>query len=139
MKAKVKSTGEIIEVKPERDGFFIDETNSNPYKFEELEFIDDNTQQPMFASLLNNMFSNPFDNLKAMEERYAREYWTNKHCEIIMKLLELFKDTIRDDGQRISTALVYARAIINDIKAYERGEQVVNTGYESKTDNNGQQ
>lgn len=136
MKAKVKATGEIIEVKPERDGFFIDETNSNPYKFEDLEFIDDNGEtspisNPMFASVLNDMYGNPF--MKSFEDRQRREYWTNKHFEVVFQLLGMFSP-INDYNQRLSTALVYASAIINDIKAYERGEQVVNTGYETKTD-----
>lgn len=38
MKAKVKSTGEVVDVRPERDGFFVDEENNNVYKFEDLDF-----------------------------------------------------------------------------------------------------
>ena len=35
IKAKVKSTGELVNVRPERDGFFVDEENNNVYKFDE--------------------------------------------------------------------------------------------------------
>ena len=38
MKARVKSTGEVVDVRPERDGYFVDDENNNVYKFEDLDF-----------------------------------------------------------------------------------------------------
>lgn len=89
MKARVKATGEYVEVKPERDGFFIDEANSNPYKFDELDFIDTPDQQSnMFAGLLGSML-NP---LAGLDKSMDSQFWVSKHSECIFKLLDLLKD-----------------------------------------------
>lgn len=118
MKAKVKATGEIVDVKPERDGFFIDEVNSNPYKFEDLEFfVDDKENQPvgflggMLGSLLNP--SNPFDN---MNKQLYDQFWATEHEKIIFKLIELFKERYYDFPDRLSAAMSYARIILNEMK-----------------------
>lgn len=65
MKAKVKSTGEVVDVRPERDGFFVDEENNNVYKFEDLDFTykDENQFQDPFASMLSG-FLNPTKDLQ---------------------------------------------------------------------------
>lgn len=120
MKAKVKSTGEIVNVRPERDGFFVDEENNNVYKFEELEFVeetelDEETKRmAQMKSIFPSLFQMPDFNKNEMEK-----FWAEKHIDVIFRLLlfDQFKDI--NDMQSFATALSYARTIIQEVKGQQ--------------------
>lgn len=120
MKAKVKSTGEIVNVRPERDGFFVDEENNNVYKFDELEFVeeselDDETKRmEQMKNMFPSLFQMPDFNKNEMEK-----FWAEKHIDVIFRLLlfDQFKDI--NDMQSFATALSYARTIIQEVKGQQ--------------------
>lgn len=120
MKAKVKSTGEIVNVRPERDGFFVDEENNNVYKFDELEFVeeaelDEETKRmAQMKSIFPSLFQMPDFNKNEMEK-----FWAEKHIDVIFRLLlfDQFKDV--NDMQSFATALSYARTIIQEVKGQQ--------------------
>lgn len=120
IKAKVKSTGELVNVRPERDGFFVDEENNNVYKFDELEFVeeeglDDETKRmEQMKNMFPSLFQMPDFNKNEMEK-----FWAEKHIDVIFRLLlfEQFKDI--NDMNTFATALSYARTIIQEVKGQQ--------------------
>jgi len=120
IKAKVKSTGELVNVRPERDGFFVDEENNNVYKFDELEFfeeteLDEETKRmAQMKSIFPSLFQMPDFNKNEMEK-----FWAEKHIDVIFRLLlfDQFKDI--NDMQAFATALSYARTIIQEVKGQQ--------------------
>lgn len=112
MKAKVKATGEIIEVTEAKNGYYID-NDSNPYKAEDIEIIEDAKQPAMFAEMLANML-NPFGS-KEMEERYRSEFWVNKHIDVFFKTAEMLKSFNLNKEDLLSSTLVFAKVIIKDL------------------------
>lgn len=117
IKAKVKSTGELVNIRPERDGFFVDEENNNIYKFDELEFLeetelDEETKRmAQMKSIFPSLFQMPDFNKNEMEK-----FWAEKHIDVIFRLLlfDQFKDI--NDMQAFATALSYARTIIQEVR-----------------------
>ena len=120
IKAKVKSTGELVNVRPERDGFFVDEDNSNVYKFDDLEFVDetetdeDTKRMEQMKNMFPSLFQMPDFNKNEMEK-----FWAEKHIDVIFRLLlfDQFKDI--NDMQAFATALSYARTIIQEVKGQQ--------------------
>lgn len=120
IKAKVKSTGELVNVRPERDGFFVDEDNSNVYKFDDLEFVDetetdeDAKRMEQMKNMFPSLFQMPDFNKNEMEK-----FWAEKHIDVIFRLLlfDQFKDI--NDMQAFATALSYARTIIQEVKGQQ--------------------
>lgn len=80
MKARVKSTGEVVDVRPERDGYFVDDENNNVYKFEDLDFTykEENPFQDPFASMLSG-FLNP---TKDLQKDFKEQFYVNKFIEV---------------------------------------------------------
>ena len=125
MRAKVKSTGEIVNVRPERDGFFVDEENNNVYKFDELEFVeetemDEETKRiSQMKSIFPSLFQMPDFNKNEMEK-----FWAEKHIDVIFRLLlfDQFKDV--NDMQSFATALSYARTIMQEVKGQQNAMPV---------------
>ena len=116
MKAKVKSSGDIISVRPERDGFFVDDENNNVYKFDELEFVEEELDEEtkkmaQMKSIFPSLFQMPDFNKNEMEK-----FWAEKHIDVIFKLLMF--DTFRDMNnlESFANALACARTIMQEIK-----------------------
>ena len=116
MKAKVKSSGDIISVRPERDGFFVDDENNNVYKFDELEFVEEELDEEtkkmaQMKSIFQSLFQMPDFNKNEMEK-----FWAEKHIDVIFKLLMF--DTFRDMNnlESFANALACARTIMQEIK-----------------------
>ena len=119
MKAKVKATGEIIEVKPEMDGFFIDEENANPYKFEDLEFVDTPEQQ---SGMIQGLFGSLLNPMGGFDKMMDAQFWVGKHSECIFKLLGMLKDEHPYFADRLHVALSYAREIMAELKSFNDGK-----------------
>lgn len=120
IKAKVKSTGEIVNVRPERDGFFVDDENNNSYKFEELDFVDETEvdEETRRMESMKNIFPSLFQ-MPDFNKNEMEKFWAEKHIDVIFRLLlfDQFKDI--NDMQAFATALSYARTIIQEV----RGQQ----------------
>lgn len=120
MRAKVKSTGEIVNVRPERDGFFVDDDNNNVYKFDELEFVeetelDEETKRmAQMKSIFPSLFQMPDFNKNEMAK-----FWAEKHIEVIFKLFmfDQFKDI--NDMKTFVNALSCARTIMQEVKGQQ--------------------
>lgn len=87
MKAEVKSTGEVVEVRPERDGYFVDDENNNVYKFEDLDFSykEENLFQDPFASMLSG-FLNP---TKDLQKDFKEQFYANKFIEVFFDFFKI--------------------------------------------------
>lgn len=119
IKAKVKSTGELVNVRPERDGFFVDEENNNVYKFDELEFVEEELdEETKRMEQMKNMFPSLFQ-MPDFNKNEMEKFWTEKHIDVIFRLLlfDQFKDI--NDMQVFATALSYARTIIQEVKGQQ--------------------
>lgn len=120
MKAKVKESGEIVNVRQERDGFFVDHENNNVYKFEELDFVDETDvdeetkRMEQMKSMFPSLFQMPDFNKNEMEK-----FWAEKHIDVIFRLLlfDQFKDI--NDTKVFVNALSYARTIIQEVKGQQ--------------------
>lgn len=55
-------------------------------------------------------------------EQREKEYWRNMHRELIFHYEILLKDKYADFNELMSNALTYARFVMNEIQAYERGD-----------------
>lgn len=54
-------------------------------------------------------------------EQKDKEYWRNMHRELIFHYEIALKDKYKDFNELMSNALTYARFVMNEIQAYERG------------------
>lgn len=121
MKALVKETGEIVDVRPARNGYFIDDDNSNAYKFEELDFnIQEEPENNPYASMLNSLIS--YNGMtEKLDERFQKEFYFSKHIEIVFKLMELLKDEFHGFNRRLSASIAYSCTIMDELKKYQAG------------------
>jgi len=55
-------------------------------------------------------------------EQKEKEYWRNLHRELIFHYEIALKDKYEDFNELMSNALTYARFVMNEIQAYERGD-----------------
>lgn len=114
MKAKVKSTGEVVEVRPERDGFFVDEENNNVYKFEELDFTykEENPFQDPFSEMLKG-FLNP---TKDMQKEFKEQFYVNKFIEVFFDFFKLMQDQYDRTERLFEESLRYTKELMKEIK-----------------------
>lgn len=92
MKAKVKSTGEVVDVRPERDGYFIDDENNNVYKFDDLDFTykEENQFQDPFSSMLSG-FLNP---TKDLQKDFKEQFYVRTFIEVFFDFFKyLYKSS----------------------------------------------
>lgn len=114
MKAKMKSTGEIVEVRPERDGYFVDDENNNVYKFEDLDFTykKENTFQDPFSSMLSSLL-NP---MKDLRQDFNEQFYVNKFIEVFFDFFKMLYgncDTLKDS---FDDSLEYTKKLMDEIK-----------------------
>ena len=112
MKAKVKSTGEVVDVRPERDGFFVDEENNNVYKFEDLDFtyMEENQFQDPFSSMLSG-FLNP---TKDMQKYFKEQFYVNKFIEVFFDFFKYRSSACWKNA--FDDSLEYTKKLMNEIK-----------------------
>lgn len=114
MKARVKSTGEVVDVRPERDGIFVDEENNNVYKFDDLDFTykEENQFQDPFASMLSG-FLNP---TKDLQKDFKEQFNANKFIEVFFDFFKMLYgncDTLKD---AFEYSLEYTKKLMEEIK-----------------------
>ena len=114
MKARVKSTGEVVDVRPERDGFFVDDENNNVYKFDDLDFTykEENPFQDPITSMLSG-FLNP---TKDLQKDFKEQFYVNKFIEVFFDFFKMFYgncDTLKD---AFDESLRYTKKLMNEIK-----------------------
>ena len=113
MKARVKSTGEVVEVRPERDGYFVDDENNNVYKFEDLDFTykEENPFQDPITSMLSG-FLNP---TKDLQKDFKEQFYVNKFIEVFFDFFKMFhKDYITLEA--FNDSLTYTKKLMEEIK-----------------------
>lgn len=114
MKARVKETGEIVDVRPERDGYFVDEENNNVYKFEDLDFTykEENPFQDPITSMLSG-FLNP---TKDLQKDFKEQFYVNKFIEVFFDFFKMLYgncDTLKD---AFDDSLEYTKKLMEEIK-----------------------
>lgn len=114
MKAKVKETGEVVEVRPERDGFFIDDENNNVYKFEDLDFTykEENSLQDPFSEMLRG-FINP---TKDMQKYFKEQFNIKLFVEVFFDFFELMQQSYDYPDRAFDESLRYTKKLIEEIK-----------------------
>ena len=114
MKAKVKSTNEIIDVRPERDGYFVDDENNNVYKFEDLDFTYKEDVQPQDP--LSEMFKDFINPAKDLQKDFKEQFFVNKFIEVFFDFFKMLYgncDTLKD---AFDESLRYTKKLMEEIK-----------------------
>ena len=114
MKARVKGTNEIVDVIPERDGFFVDNENNNVYKFEELDFTykeEDSLQDP-FSEMLRG-FINP---TKDMQRDFKEQFYVKIFVEVFFDFFELMQQAYDYQDRAFDESLRYTKRLMEEIK-----------------------
>ena len=114
MKARVKSTGEVVDVRPERDGFFVDEENNNVYKFEELDFTykEESPFQDPFASMLSG-FLNP---TKDLQKDFKEQFYVRTFIEVFFDFFKMFYGNCDALKDAFDDSLEYTKKLMGEIK-----------------------
>ena len=113
MKARVKATNEVVDVRPERDGYFVDDENNNVYKFEDLDFTykEENQFQDPFTSMLSG-FLNP---TKDLQKDFKEQFYVKTFIEVFFEFFKtLFGcDTLKNT---FDDSLECTKKLMNEIK-----------------------
>lgn len=114
MKAIVKSTNEVVEVRPERDGYFINDENNNVYKFDELDFSykEDNGFQDPFSEMLRG-FINP---TKDMQKDFKEQFYVKTFVEVFFDFFELMQQAYDYQDRAFDESLRYTKRLMEEIK-----------------------
>lgn len=114
MKARVKATGEVVDVRPERDGYFVDDENNNVYKFEDLDFTykEENQSQDPFASMLSG-FLNP---TKDMQKDFKEQFNVKLFVEVFFDFFELMQPAYEYPEMAFDESLRYTKKLMEEIK-----------------------
>jgi hypothetical protein len=80
MKARVKATNEVVDVMPEKNGYFVDYENNNVYKFDDLDFTykEENQFQDPFTSMLSSFINTSKD----LQKDFKEQFYVNKFIEV---------------------------------------------------------
>lgn len=113
MKARVKSTGEVVEVRPERDGYFVDDENDNVYKFDDLDFNykEENPFQDPFASMLIG-FLNP---TKDLQKDFKEQFNIKLFVEVFFDFFELMQQSYDYPDRAFDESLRYTKKLMKEI------------------------
>lgn len=114
MKAKVKSTGEVVDVRPERDGFFVDEENNNVYKFDDLDFTytEENQFQDPFSSMLSGLI-NP---TKDMQKDFKEQFYVKTFIDVFFDFFKMLYGNCDTSKNAFDDSLEYTKKLMNEIK-----------------------
>lgn len=114
MKARVKATNEVVDVMPEKNGYFVDYENNNVYKFDDLDFTykDESIPQDPFSEMLRG-FINP---TKDMQKDFKEQFFVNKFIEVFFDFFKMLYgncDTLKD---AFEDSLEYTKKLMEEIK-----------------------
>ena len=114
MKARVKSTGEVVDVRPERDGYFVDDENNNVYKFEELDFTykDESIPQDPFSEMLRS-FLNP---TKDMQKDFKEQFYIKTFIEVFFDFFELMQQAYDYQDRAFDESMRFTKKLMNEIR-----------------------
>lgn len=114
MKAKVKSTGEVVEVRPERDGFFVDDENNNVYKFEDLDFT--YKEENLFPNLFSDMLSSMLNPTKEMQKDFKEQFYANKFIEVFFDFFKILYGNCETTKDTFDDSLECTKKLMEEIK-----------------------
>ena len=114
MKSRVKATNEVVDVRPERDGFFVDEENNNVYKFDDLDFSykEENQSQDPYAEMLRS-FLNP---LKDLQKDFKEQFYVRTFIEVFFDFFKMFYGNCATLKDAFDDSLEYTKRLMNEIK-----------------------
>lgn len=114
MKARVKATNEVVDVRPERDGYFVDDENDNVYKFEDLDFSykEENQSQDPYAEMLRS-FLNPS---KDLQKDFKEQFNVKLFVEVFFDFFELLQQAYDNLECVFDESLRYTKRLMNEIK-----------------------
>lgn len=114
MKARVKSTGEVVDVMPEKNGYFVDYENNNVYKFEDLDFTykEENPFQDPITSMLSG-FLNP---TKDLQKDFKEQFNVKLFVEVFFDFFELMQQAYDYQDRAFDESLRYTKRLIEEIK-----------------------
>ena len=101
-------------MRPERDGFFVDEENNNVYKFDELDFTykEENPFQDPFTSMLSS-FINP---TKDLQKDFKEQFNIKLFVEVFFDFFELMQQSYDYPDRAFDESLRYTKKLMNEIK-----------------------
>lgn len=113
MKARVKATNEVVDVRPERDGFFIDDENNNVYKFEDLDFT--YKEENQFQDPLSSMLSGFLNQTKDSQKDFKEQFFVNKFIEVFFDFFKMFHEDY-ETSKAVNDSLEYTKKLMEEIK-----------------------
>lgn len=114
MKARVKSTGEVVDVMPEKNGYFVDYENNNVYKFEDLDFSYKEDVQPQDP--LSEMFKDFVNPTKDLQNEFKEQFNVKLFVEVFFDFFELMQQAYDYPDRAFDESLRYTRKLMNEIK-----------------------
>lgn len=114
MKARVKSTGEVVDVMPEKNGYFVDYENNNVYKFDDLDFSykeDVQSQDP-----LSEMFKDFINPAKDLQKDFKEQFNVKLFVEVFFDFFELMQQSYDYQDRAFDESLRYTKKLMKEIK-----------------------
>lgn len=114
MKARVKATNEVVDVMPEKNGYFVDYENNNVYKFDDLDFSYNEDIQPQDP--LSEMLKDFINPSKDLQNEFKEQFFVNKFVEVFFDFFKMLYgncDTLKD---AFDDSLEYTKKLMNEIK-----------------------
>jgi hypothetical protein len=114
MKARVKATNEVVDVMPEKNGYFVDYENNNVYKFDDLDFSykeDVQSQDP-----LSEMFKDFINPTKDLQNEFKEQFNVKLFVEVFFDFFELMQQSYDYQDRAFDESLRYTKKLMNEIK-----------------------
>lgn len=114
MKARVKATNEVVDVRPERDGYFVDDENNNVYKFDDLDFSYKEDVQPQDP--LSEMFKDFINPAKDLQKDFKEQFYVRTFIEVFFDFFELMQQSYDYQDRAFDESLRYTKKLMKEIK-----------------------
>ena len=114
MKARVKATNEVVDVRPERDGYFVDDENDNVYKFDDSDFTYKEDVQPIDP--LSEMFKDFINPAKDLQKDFKEQFNIKLFVEVFFDFFELMQQSYDYPDRAFDESLRYTKKLMKEIK-----------------------
>lgn len=114
MKARVKATNEVVDVMPEKNGYFVDYENNNVYKFDDLDFSYNEDIQPQDP--LSEMLKDFINPSKDLQNEFKEQFNVKLFVEVFFDFFELMQQAYDYPDRAFDESLRYTRKLMNEIK-----------------------
>lgn len=114
MKARVKATNEVVDVRPEKNGYFVDYENNNVYKFDDLDFSYKEDVQPQDP--LSEMFKDFINPAKDLQKDFKEQFNIKLFVEVFFDFFELMQQAYDFPDRAFDESLRYTKKLMKEIK-----------------------